>query len=502
MKGKFKLLLMTFLLVFALVACNNATTAATTVATTTAGTTAVTTTTAPATTTQAPTTTAPATTTQAATTIPPTTTEEVTTTTTESPYLFDYDWVSDEWNGEQAFADGEGDNFMIMDGYANTINNLGVIGPTSVWSFGYTPYDMNIGESTIEAKVQYTGSTNVDENAVFSIRHLYAMHYDLQIFFENGDVYTGVKFYNSSTNVLGDSTNITKGGQLSGQQFVQGEDYVVKLIYVYTGETTTDIYVYVNDILEIYLTDVAIQSPNGKFGIGASARTGLKVDYLRAYETDPESLSTPLLSGVTLSRGWEFDDVLGTAGSTILGDSYVEGYSFAADGDGYLRSVTDALGTFGPAASWQLARTGYDMAIPTNYVLQVKVRANSVSGLGSAVAAIRPSHAIYCDFQFVMNSDAEGAGVYVYKQGAAWASASGLTYGLNTDYVVSIVFQQTSTEHATSTHGTYLISVFIDNTLVLQIENGESAGPSASIGLICSTNSDISFDYLRIYGFE
>jgi len=391
---------------------------------------------------------------------------------------------------------------MIMSGYANTINNEGVIGPTSVWSFGYTPYDMGIGEATIEAKVEYVESSNADEIAVFSIRHLYAMHYDLQIFFENGDVYTGIRFYNSPSNVLGDSTNIEKGGQLSGQQFISGEEYVVKLIYDYTGETTTDIYVVVNDILEIYLPDVAIQSENGKFGIGASAHTSLKVDYLRAYVTDPEDIVAPLLTGVTLEENWEFDEVLGTAGSTILGDAYVEGNSFAADGDGYLRSLADGVGTFGPVTGWTSARTGYDMGIPTNYILQFKVRANSVSGVGSAMACVRPSHAIYCDFQFVMSSVAGEAGVYVYKQGSEWATVSGLTYDLNQDYVLSLVFEQTSTEHATSTHGTYLITVLIDGVQVLQIVDGESAGPSASIAVCTNTGSDISFDYLRIYGFE
>ena len=391
MKGSIKLLLVTIFMVFALVACTDTTTTAT--PTTAAPTTAAPTTAAPTTaapTTVAPTTVAPTTvaptTTAAPTTVAPTTTAAPTTT---SPYFFDYDWEDEEWDGEQAFLDGEGDNFMIMGGFANTINNTGVIGPTSVWSFGYTPYDMGIYEATIEAKVQWTGSTNPDEIAVFSIRHLYAMHYDLQIFFDNGDVYTGVRFYNTSSNVLGDSTDITKGGQLSGQQFLEDTDYIVKLIYVYTGETTTDIYVYVNDILEIYLSDVTKQNQNGKFGIGASARTGLKVDYFRAYATDSEALTTPLLSNVTLAENWEFEEALGTAGSAILGDAYVEGYSFKTDGEGYLRTVTDAEGNLGPAAGWQLARTGYDMGIPTNYILQVKVMANNATG--NATAIMRPS---------------------------------------------------------------------------------------------------------------
>jgi len=472
---KWTTLMISLLFLFALIACESVTTTATTAATTA-------TTQAPATTTQPPTT----------TTVP----------TTESPYLFDHDWESSEWDGEQAFSDGEGDNFMLMDGYANTIDNQGAIGPTSSWAFGYTPYDMNIGEATIEAKVIYNESRNPDEIAVFSIRHLYAMHYDLQIFFENGDVFTGVRFYNSSVNVLGDSTDLTKGGQMSGQRFVADEEYVVRLVYDYTGETTTDLYVYVNDILEIYLTDVAIQSPNGKFGIGASVNTSLKVDYFRAYETDPETLTIPLLKNVELFRGWEFDDVLNTAGSSILGDAYVEGSSFAATGDGWLRTQVSLGGAFGPANGWSSARTGYDMGIPTNHIFQYKVNATTADGTGSAVAVLRPSHAIYCDFQFVMSANTGEAGVYVYKQGAAWASNDGFTFGLDEDHIITISFKQTSETHATSSWGTYDIFVLIDGILVLTIEDGESAGPAASIALAATGGSDVKVDYLRIYSFE
>ncbi|MDD5293655.1 MAG: hypothetical protein PHW40_05020, partial [Candidatus Izemoplasmatales bacterium] len=271
MKRKLSLILLVMMVGLVFVACQNQTTAAPTTA--------------------APTTAAP--TTAAPTTVAPTVAPTTVAPTTEAPFdgvFFDYDWEDDEWDGEQAFSDGEGDNFMIMGGFANTINNQGVIGPASSWAFGYTPYDMNVGEATIEAKVEYVSSAVADVPAVFSIRHLYAMHYDLQIFFENGDTYSGVRFYNSSTNVLGESTNLEKGGQLSGQRFVAGEEYVVQLVYDYTGETTTDIYVYVNDILEIYLEDVAIQSPNGKFGIGASIHTQLKVDYFRAVETDENTI--------------------------------------------------------------------------------------------------------------------------------------------------------------------------------------------------------------------
>jgi hypothetical protein len=478
MKRKLSLILLVMMVGLVFVACQNQTTVAPTTAT--------------------PTTVAP--TTNAPTTVAPTTVAP----TTEAPFdgvLFDYDWEDDEWDGEQAFSDGEGDNFMIMGGFANTINNQGVIGPASSWAFGYTPYDMNVGEATIEAKVEYVSSAVVDVPAVFSIRHLYAMHYDLQIFFENGDTYSGVRFYNSSTNVLGESTNLEKGGQLSGQRFVAGEEYVVHLIYDYTGETTTDIYVYVNNILEIYLEDVAIQSPNGKFGIGASIHTQLKVDYFRAVETDAFQPGDIALNNVTLFRGFEFNDDLGTTGASILGDAYAEGTSFATDGEGFLRSQSDNEGTFGPAPGWSSARTGYDMGIPANYIIKFKVHAFSESD-GTAMACVRPSHAIYCDFQFVMASEAEAAGVHVYKQGSQWASASGLTYDLNQDYIVTIVFKQISTEHETSDHGTYEITVFIDNTLVLTIEDAESAGPNASIAICTNNGSDLAIDYLRIYGFE
>ncbi len=473
---KWTTFMMSLLFLFALIACDSTTTAATTA-----------------------TTQAPVTTTQTTTTQPTTTT---TAPTTASPYLFDYDWESSEWDGEQAFNDGEGDNFMLMDGYANTIDNLGTIGPASSWAFGYTPYDMNIGEATIEAKVIYNESRNPDEIAVFSIRHLYAMHYDLQIFFENGDAFTGVRFYNSSVNVLGDSTDITKGGQMSGQQFVANEEYVVKLIYDYTGETTTDLYVYVNDILEIYLTNVTIQNANGKFGIGASVNTSLKVDYFRAYVTDPETLTTPLLKNVQLFRGWEFDEAINTAGSTILGDAYVEGSSFAANGDGWLRTQVSLGGEFGPANGWSSARTGYDMGIPTNHIFQYKVNATTLDGTGSAVAVLRPSHAIYCDFQFVMSANAGESGVYVYKQGSAWASNDGFTFGLAEDHIVTIIFKQTLPTHATSSWGTYDIFVLIDGILVLTIEDGESAGPAASIALAATGGSDVMIDFLRIYSFE
>ena len=59
-----------------------------------------------------------------------------------------------------------------------------------------------------------------------------------------------------------------------------------------------------------YLTDVTIQSANGKFGIGASVNTGLKVDYFRAYVTDPETLTTPLLKNVELFRGGALGDLV------------------------------------------------------------------------------------------------------------------------------------------------------------------------------------------------
>jgi len=109
---KWTTLMMSLLFLFALIACDSTTTAATTA-----------------------TTQAPVTTTQSTTAQPTTTT---TVPTTASPYLFDYDWESSEWDGEQAFGDGEGDNFMLMDGYANTIDNQGTINPASSWAFGYS----------------------------------------------------------------------------------------------------------------------------------------------------------------------------------------------------------------------------------------------------------------------------------------------------------------------------------------------------------------------------
>ena len=201
----------------------------------------------------------------------------------ERVVFFNHDWEESDWDGEQAFADGEGNNFMIQGGKAHTINNSGKIGPCSSWSFAYTPYDMNIGECVVEAKVKYVGSSVENECAAFSIRHLYALFYDLQIFFENGDTYSGIRLYNSVSSYVGDSRDVNMGGQATDTRFVAGQDYVIKLAYEYVTDTTANVYVYVNDVLELFLEELPTQDVNAKFGIGASVYSHIEVDYFKCY---------------------------------------------------------------------------------------------------------------------------------------------------------------------------------------------------------------------------
>ena len=273
----------------------------------------------------------------------------------ERVVFFNHDWEESDWDGEQAFADGEGNNFMIQGGKAHTINNSGKIGPCSSWSFAYTPYDMNIGECVVEAKVKYVGSSVENEGAAFSIRHLYALFYDLQIFFENGDTYSGIRLYNSVSSYVGDSRDVNMGGQATDTRFVAGQDYVIKLAYEYVTDTTANVYVFVNDTLELFLEELPMQDVNAKFGIGASVYSHIEVDYFKCYSPLDSDYATPInpddyqdlaktLVKTTAVKGWEEVYVYATKadGTSLTGE--FPGAKMTADEEGvYSYEIKGAL---------------------------------------------------------------------------------------------------------------------------------------------------------------
>ncbi|MCK7485935.1 MAG: hypothetical protein MZU97_10585 [Bacillus subtilis] len=172
---------------------------------------------------------------------------------------------------------------------------------------------------------------------------------------------------------------------MSGQQFVAETEYVVRLVYDYTGEATTDLYVYVNDILEIYLEDVTIQSANGKFGIGASVNTSLKVGYsaptspIRNHH-DAAAHGRRTLPRLGIRRGRQYRR------QQHSGRQQHRRLRLLQAGDGWLRTQVSLGGEFGPANGWSSARTNYDMGIPTNHIFQYEVNATTADGTGSAVA--------------------------------------------------------------------------------------------------------------------
>mgnify|MGYP003297033921 CR=1 FL=1 len=57
-------------------------------------------------------------------------------------------------------------------------------------------------------------------------------------------------------------------------------DYI-KVAYKYVTDTTANMYVYVNDVLELFLKELPMQDVNAKFGIGASVYTHLEIDYFK-----------------------------------------------------------------------------------------------------------------------------------------------------------------------------------------------------------------------------
>ena len=444
----------------------------------------------------------------------------------EREIFFEFDWEESDWNGEQAFNDGEGNNWMVNNGKAHTITNSGAIGYNSSWSFGYTPYDQGIHETVIEAKVTYKGSSVEDEPAAFSIRHLYSLHYDLQIFFENGDTYSGVRFYNSSASTLGDSTKVKMGGQNSDQEFVRNTEYVIKLVYDYKTETTTDIYVFVNNILELYLPNVAKQSENAKFGMGASIYSHFEVDYFKAYSKLASDLATPInpddfpdepvepiepvepgdreVTGSITStydnlvafRSFDFNESLNTAGKTILGGD-LEGLGLNTDGEGYL-STLSATDTHGATPGWSSVRTPYDMNIPLDNIIEAKF-----AGFGTSTFAIRVSHATYIDYQLKVSPNEGEASINVYKGGSALANAQNLTVLPHQIHLLTLRYVKTadaaSGAEGAATWGVFDTFIYVDNILVLTIEGDVSAGPAAYVAVCATTGSDVKVDYLRIY---
>lgn len=531
--------------------------------------------------------------------------------------FFNYDWEESEWDGEQAFSDGEGNNFMIQNGKAHTINNSGKIGPCSSWSFAYTPYDMNIGECVIEAKVVYRGSSVEDEGAAFSIRHLYALFYDLQVFFENGNTYSGIRLYNSVSSYVGDSRDVNMGGQATDTRFVANQEYVIKLAYQYVTDTTANVYVYVNDVLELYLEELPMQDVNAKFGIGASVYSHMEIDYFKCYSPLPSDYTTPInpdeyqdlaktlvkttahkdwnevyvyakksdgteltgafpgtkmvaqsdgtyayeikgaldkliftngtektvelsvsdtsknififanknlsgdyegewvsvvpepakdvnpsnlvtsqYEGKKIIKSWEFNTEAGKSGAEVLGDSYTEGAGFLTDGEGYLRTVREG-NTLGTTTSWCFSRSGFDMGIPANSVIEMKF-----VPLSTGVVALRIAHASYCDIQVNVSENNGEAGIYTYKDGSALFNAEGLTIKPNEEHILAVKY--TKTEDAApgaegaEQWGVYTIEIYMDNVLVKTFENTVSMGPAASVGVLVANNVNAAIDYVRI----
>ena len=61
------------------------------------------------------------------------------------------------------------------------------------------------------------------------------------------------------------------------------------MVYRYNDdETTTQLLVYVDDVLWLHAPEIARQSRNAKFGFGASEGTNLEVDYFYCYPTEAE----------------------------------------------------------------------------------------------------------------------------------------------------------------------------------------------------------------------
>lgn len=427
---------------------------------------------------------------------------------TNDGYFFNHDWESAEWNGTQAFEDGEGNNLMLQDGKAHTINNSGVIGPCDSWSFSYTPYDLGIGACTIEAKVNCLGTKTEGGVGTFSIRHMYSTNYDVQLVFATETTPSMVGLYNVNNGALiASSTDITNGGQLSGSRIGMNEDHIVKIVYEYNEDpSTTKFYVYVDDVLEIYLPDLPTQSTSAKFGLGASAGTHLEVDYFRCYENEATQ-AEPTVTKATLVKGWDFNETEVLPGSTLEGmDSYTEGKSLYTNGLGQLQSVSSTDNgeiVFG-ATSWSSIRTAYDMNIPANYVLQAKVcgiSAEGAEGETTALAALRPSHAQWGDIHIQMSSVPGNGGIHFYKGGGGWFSQGGLTILMDQTHTIEIYYQQTAEGAGDGDWGVYTISVYVDGELVLRNKEGESFGPDMSVGLFAG-DGNILFDSFRIYGIE
>lgn len=418
---------------------------------------------------------------------------------------FDYDWEEEDWDGSRPFEDGEGNNFLLKDGKAHTINDSGKIGPCDSWSFTYTPYDLEIGECTVEAKVNCLGTKAEGTQGVFSIRHMYATNYDVQLNFATETSPSAVYLYNVNNGaVIASSLDPANGGQLSGSNIAMNEDHVVKLVYQYNDDETTEFFVYVDDVLEIYLPALPKQSPSAKFGFGASSGTNLEVDYFKCYPT--EGGHTPVIGAVNLVKGWEFNEDSVIKGSELEGmDAYTEGLALYTNGEGQLQSVSSVDGgvTFGPS-SWSSIRTGYDMGIPMNYMLQVRVKGISPegeSGETTALAALRPSHAQWGDIHISMSSAPGNGGIYFYKSGAGWFDKGGLDISMDQWHTVSILYQQTKEGAGDGDWGVYTISAYVDGQLVLRNKEAESFGPNMSVGLFAGSGN-VQFDYFRIYGIE
>lgn len=418
---------------------------------------------------------------------------------------FSYDWEEEDWDGSRPFEDGEGNNFLLMSGKAHTINDSGVIGPCDSWSFTYTPYDLDIGECTIEAKVNCLGTKTEGGQGTFSIRHMYTINYDVQVNFATDTTPSSVYLYNVNNGaVIASSVDVANGGQLSGSKITMNEDHVVKVVYKYNEDDTTKLFVYVDDVLEIYLPALAKQSANAKFGFGASTGTNLEVDYFKCYPTegDPQ----PTISSANLVKSWEFNEDSVINGSELEGmDAYTEGLALYTNGEGQLQSVSSVDGgvTFG-AGSWSSIRTAYNMNIPTDYILQVRIKGISPEGAEgetTALAALRPSYTQWGDVHISMSSVPGNGGVYFYKGGAGWFSKSGLTISMDQWHIVNVVYQQTGEGNGDDDYGVYTISVYIDGELVLQNTEGESFGPNMSVGLFVGSGN-LQYDYFRIYGIE
>ncbi len=418
---------------------------------------------------------------------------------------FNYDWAEEDWDGSRPFEDGEGNNFLLMSGKAHTINDSGKIGPCDSWSFTYTPYDLDIGECTVEAKVKCLGTKTEGAQGIFSIRHMYATNYDVQVNFATDTKPSSVYLYNVNNGaVIASSVDIANGGQLSGSRITMDEEHVVKVVYKYNDDDTTTFFVYVDGALEIYLPALAKQSPMAKFGFGASSGTNLEVDYFKCYPTegDPQ----PKISAANLVKGWDFNEDSVTKGSELEGmDAYTEGLALYTNGEGQLQSVSSVDGgvTFG-ASSWSSIRTAYDMNIPMNYVLQARIKGISPEGAEgetTAVAALRPSHAQWGDIHISMSSVPGHGGINFYKGGAGWFDKGGLTIPMDQWHTVNVVYEQTEEGAGDGDYGVYTISVYIDGELMLRNKEGESFGPNMSVGLFVGSGN-IQYDFFRIYGIE